>query len=296
MSWIMSYPIAALSYGLLYLSVVLLWLPGNYKIPTWSFALSISIILGLISHQLKIVAIIPIIFLALAVYYSQVEKVPAFVRLLAKIMIVILSVGLATHQFPGFHNLKVLDHVYISNSGIPFTLYLNYDKTVVGILILGFTVPLIANKNEWLNLFKQLVVKVPIVILIVIIAAFILKFVKLDAKIPHSIFIWAVTNLLFVCMAEEAFFRAFLQKNLFQVMRKIKFGHYWALLIAAILFGLSHYAGGARCVILATLAGIGYGWVYLATKRIEGSILSHFGLNLTHFLFLTYPALAPTSV
>jgi membrane protease YdiL (CAAX protease family) len=296
MSWIVSHPIVALSYGFLCLSVVLLWLPGNDKIPSWSFALLISIILGLISHQLELVAIIPIIFLALAVYYSQAGKTHAFVHLIAKIIIIVLSVGLVTHQFPGFHNLNVLDHVYISTNAIPFTLYLNYDKTVVGIIILGITAHLISSKKEWLDLFKQVMVKAPIVILLVLVAAFILKFLKFDPKIPHSIFIWAVTNLLFACMAEEAFFRAFLQKNLSLMMRKIKFGHYWALLIAAILFGLSHYAGGARYVILATLAGIGYGWVYLTTKRIEGSILTHFGLNLVHFLFFTYPALVLNSV
>lgn len=33
----------------------------------------------------------------------------------------------------------------------------------------------------------------------------------------------------------------------------------FALLIAAILFGLAHYAGGTKYVILATVAGMGYG-------------------------------------
>jgi membrane protease YdiL (CAAX protease family) len=93
-------------------------------------------------------------------------------------------------------------------------------------------------------------------------------------------------------MAEEAFFRGFIQKNLSLMMKKIQHGDYLALLIAAVLFGLAHYPGGIKYVILATVAGLGYVWVYLTTKRIEGSILTHFGLNLTHFLFFTYPALA----
>lgn len=283
---------AMLSYGFLYISVLLLWLPGSQKVPVWGFALFISIILGLTNHQLDVVAIVPMILLAFSAYYSQTEKTYIFVRVIAGIFVVMLSIGLAAHQFPGFNNLNVLDHVYISNNAIPFTLYLNFDKTMVGIFILGFGHQLISNKKEWLLLFKQLVVKAPIVILSVIIAAFILGFVKFDPKIPESIFIWAITNLLFVCMAEEAFFRDFIQKNLALMMKKVKYGNYIALLIAAILFGLAHYAGGTKYVILATVAGIGYGWVYLATKRIEGSILTHFGLNLTHFLLFTYPALA----
>ncbi len=76
------------------------------------------------------------------------------------------------------------------------------------------------------------------------------------------------------CMAEEAFFRGFIQKNLSLMMKKIRHGDYLALLIAALLFGLAHYAGGTKYVILATVAGMGYGWVYLTTKRIEGSILT----------------------
>ena len=282
-------------YEFLYLSVLLLWMPGSRKIPAWGFALLISISLGLISHQLDMVAIIPIILLALAAYYSQAEKTHILVRVVAGMLVLILSIGLAAHQLPGFHSLNVLDHVSISNNAIPFTLHLNFDKTVVGVFILGFSYQLISSKKEWLQLFKHIAVKAPIVILMVIATAFILGFVRFDPKIPDSIFIWAITNLLFVCMAEEAFFRGFIQKNLSLMMKKIKHGDYLALLIAAILFGLAHYAGGAKFIALATVAGMGYGWVYLTTKRIEGSILTHFGLNLTHFLFFTYPALAAPS-
>jgi len=43
--------------------------------------------------------------------------------------------------------------------------------------------------------------------------------------------------------------------------------------------------------VLSTVAGLGYGWVYQRTGRIEASILTHFALNLVHFLLFTYPAL-----
>jgi membrane protease YdiL (CAAX protease family) len=292
MSWIVSHPLVSLTYGFLYLSVLLLWWPGHYKIPTWSVTLSISILLGLISHQLDLIAMIPVVLLAFAAYASQTKKVYVFLRMIAAVIVLLLSVGLATHQFPGFHSLNVLDRVSIGYHAIPYTLYLNIDKTLVGVFILGFSYQLISNKDEWLLLLKQLAVKIPVVILVVIIMAYFFKFVKFDFKIPDCIFIWVMTNLLFTCVAEEAFFRGFIQKNLSQMMKKIRYGKYIALLIASILFGLAHYAGGITYVILATAAGIGYGWVYLTTKRIEGSILTHFGLNLTHFLFFTYPALA----
>jgi len=47
-------------------------------------------------------------------------------------------------------------------------------------------------------------------------------------------------------------------------------------------------------VVLAAVAGIVYGYAYEKTQRIEASILCHFGVNIIHFIFFTYPALANT--
>ena len=64
-----------------------------------------------------------------------------------------------------------------------------------------------------------------------------------------------------------------------------------ALAVAAGLFGLAPAAGGPAYVALATVAGVGYGWIYQKTSRIEASMLTHFALNTVHFLGFTYPAL-----
>ena len=65
-----------------------------------------------------------------------------------------------------------------------------------------------------------------------------------------------------------------------------------AIVIAAMLFGLAHAAGGATCVVLATVAGAGYGWIYAAMRSLGAAVVAHFCLNVIHFLFFTYPALA----
>lgn len=62
-------------------------------------------------------------------------------------------------------------------------------------------------------------------------------------------------------------------------------------MLASLMFGLAHFKGGISYVMLATVAGVGYGFVYQKTKRIESSILVHFAVNTIHFLFFTYPAL-----
>ena len=64
-----------------------------------------------------------------------------------------------------------------------------------------------------------------------------------------------------------------------------------AWLIGALLFGVAHIAGGLHYVILATVAGLGYGWVYHKTQRVEACILLHVLLNTVHILFFTYPAI-----
>ena len=61
-----------------------------------------------------------------------------------------------------------------------------------------------------------------------------------------------------------------------------------ALSITAVLFGLAHLPGGIDYVMLATVAGIGYGWSYYRTGHIEAAILTHFTLNALHFLLFTY--------
>ena len=62
-----------------------------------------------------------------------------------------------------------------------------------------------------------------------------------------------------------------------------------AIAVGSLLFGLSHFAGGTSYIVLATVAGLGYGIVYQRTQSIEMSMLAHFTLNTTHFLLFTYP-------
>ena len=58
------------------------------------------------------------------------------------------------------------------------------------------------------------------------------------------------------------------------------------------LFGVAHLAGGWGYVVLAALAGFGYGWIYASTGSIAAAIATHAGLNTLQFLLFTYPALA----
>ena len=63
-------------------------------------------------------------------------------------------------------------------------------------------------------------------------------------------------------------------------------------MLASILFGLAHAPAGWQWMLLAGLAGVGYGLAY-RFGGLGAAIATHFGLNVLHFLFFTYPMLAP---
>lgn len=284
-------PVSTLAFALLYLTVLTLWLPARGRIPLWYLPLAGSLVLGWTAHRLTLAALPPLILLALSTHFLQ-KSEKTWVRAIAAGALALTGLGLGAHLFPGFDNPKVVDAVHVSENGIPFTLYLNFDKTLVGIFILAAMPNLIRTWAGWKKLVLKIGVRAPLIILVLALLSFAFQFVRWDPKVPAILPIWAVTNLLFVCVAEEGFFRGFLQKNLSELWQDLRYGKFLAIGIASLLFGVAHFAGGFTYVALASIAGLAYGWMYQITGRIEASIITHFLLNLVHILLLTYPALA----
>jgi membrane protease YdiL (CAAX protease family) len=81
------------------------------------------------------------------------------------------------------------------------------------------------------------------------------------AIVPFAIYIATA-------LPEEFLFRGLIQNSLERVLGRT------GLPIAAIVFGLAHLPD-PRYVVLATLAGLAYGWVYLRTRRITASAITH---------------------
>lgn len=138
-----------LSYFFLYLTVIALWIPRFKKLPLWSILLSISILFGLISQHLEPVTLVFIFCLGGLIWYFEQEK-----SLICAALIFLLGVGFGNFLLPGFHNLQVLNQVFISTDGIPFSLYLNFDKTILGILIIGFLHKRMYTRHEWIEMLK----------------------------------------------------------------------------------------------------------------------------------------------
>jgi hypothetical protein len=51
--------------------------------------------------------------------------------------IVLLALALGMHVLPGFRNFLLLEDIVLTPGAAPYTMYLNFDKTLVGICILG---------------------------------------------------------------------------------------------------------------------------------------------------------------
>jgi membrane protease YdiL (CAAX protease family) len=215
-------------------------------------------------------------------------------RIATSVAVIALALALMAHAVPGFSNLLIVRNAIVSPGAVPYTLYLNFDKALIGLALLAFGPPLVASRGEWAVLFTSLVPRLLVVIAVVMVCALWLGHVRLDLKWPAILPVWAWANLLFTCVAEEALFRGVIQRQLQGEAASVEGaarGRALAgLALASLLFGIAHYAGGTRSVVLATIAGTGYGWVFWRTGRIEGSILTHFAVNATHLLCFTYPA------
>jgi membrane protease YdiL (CAAX protease family) len=214
---------------------------------------------------------------------------------LTTIAIIVFSLALMAHVVPGFSNVLIVRDAVLSPDSVPYSLFLNFDKAQIGVFLLAFGPPLIASRGDWARMLAGTLPRLLMVIGIVMVCALSIGQVRFDFKWPEFFPVWAWGNLLFTCAAEETLFRGVIQRRLqgdpgrsASASRREIVG----LILAGVVFGLAHFAGGGKAIVLATVAGIGYGWIYWRTKRIEASILAHFLLNSTHILFFTYPARA----
>ncbi|HJT69190.1 MAG TPA: CPBP family glutamic-type intramembrane protease [Terriglobales bacterium] len=89
---------------------------------------------------------------------------------------------------------------------------------------------------------------------------------------------------LLIAIPEELFFRALLQ-NLVET----RVGRNTALIIGAVLFGLSHFNHGSsfnwRYVLLASIAGVFYGRAWRAKRQIFASVVTHTAVDVVWSLW-----------
>lgn len=286
-------PILA-TYGMLTATLACLWLPGVRPVMRnfWLVPLLLAIVLGLHYGFLKPVALVSISAFGLVCTLWRRSSANRLLHGLSGSAVLLLAGALFLHLLPGFANPKVFVGLKLSTDAYPYTKYFNFDSAMVGLGILGFGHRRLSGSAEWTTLLKQAAPGTLLTLTAVMLFSLGLGYVHWQPKWTPLFFVWAWGNLFFTCIAEEAFFRGFIQQYLMQGLSGKPGGTAIALSITAVLFGLAHLPGGIDYVMLATVAGIGYGWSYYRTGHIEAAILTHFTLNALHFLLFTYPVLA----
>ncbi|MDH7787833.1 membrane protease YdiL (CAAX protease family) [Ochrobactrum sp. 19YEA23] len=203
------------------------------------------------------------------------------------------------HVVWGFHNTKIIDAAVMSTGGVPFSMYLNLDKTAAAIILAlsgrfftsgtEFDAPI--KRTGTADTVKIIGMMWGGCLITLIPVALVIGYIKFDPKIMPHFGIWALNNLVFVAFAEEVLFRGMIQGRLLAYSYYHRWHPAFAITISAILFGLLHFDGGVAYIALAGVAGLFYGTAYYKTGRLISSISVHFLLNLSHALFFTYPAL-----
>ena len=255
-------------------------------------ALAAAVVSGLCFNLLDWLGVVAIAALGVASWGARRQQTSVAVRALFIVGVVVLAAGLSLHVVVGFNNPKILSGAVLSPDAVPYSKYLNFDKAVVGLFLLAFGPPLISRRREWVDMLRRTAPVMAGTVGIVLVLSLAVGYVRFQPALPPFLLVWSWTNLFFTCIAEEAIFRGFVQRGLERGFGGYRFGAHFALVIASVLFGLAHWAGGAKYILLATVAGIGYGLAMQRCGRVEGSIATHFLLNFLHYSFFTYPALA----
>ena len=288
-------PSTYLPFILLLTAVIGLWVHRAF----WIAALAAAVIAGIITGALHWLAAIWIALLAvLALLYVRVrddETLPhkAIWQCVAGLVFAVYALALGLALLPGFHRVELVQPQVLSAGAAPYGISVGFPKVATGIIILGLINPLLV--RSWRELGRVLARALPVLVVTLIVGMTVVLAMGYSSFAPKwtpLFLLFAPVNLFFTCLSEEAFFRGFIQHEISRVGSRRTLAAGVALSLAAILFGLAHFAGGWAYVVAAAVAGLGYGWAFMRDQRIEAAMAVHFGLNATHFLLFVYPALA----
>ena len=205
-------------------------------------------------------------------------------------LFIFIALALALHWLPGFYNGRGIQLQRFTDDAVPFSMYLNLDKPLIGIWLLLVCPWIVGRRSLRLGVYAT-AMGLALSTVLALGGALLLGVISWAPKWPDQAWLWLFNNLLLVTLVEEALFRGYIQGGLSRYLKNLRHGEHLALLLASLLFGLVHLGAGWHWVLLASLAGVGYGLAY-RFGGLGAAIATHFGLNLLHFGLFTYPMLA----
>ncbi|HEU5137278.1 MAG TPA: type II CAAX endopeptidase family protein [Steroidobacteraceae bacterium] len=282
-----------LPFLLLLTAVIGLWIHRT----VWIAALVAAVLAGIVTGALHWLTVVWIALLAaLAIAYTRARDSTSpdkhIWQTLAGLAFAIYAIAMFIPVLPGFHRIVLVQPQVLSEGAAPYGISVGFPKVVTGIVILGLINPLLV--TSWRELGRVLARAFPIYLIFTAVGMILVIAMGYSSFAPKwtALFLlFAPVNLFFTCLSEEAFFRGYIQHELSRIGSNRRLAAGVALTIASVLFGLAHFGGGWTYVFVAAVAGLGYGWAFMRTQRIEAAMAVHFGLNATHFLLFTYPRL-----
>jgi hypothetical protein len=261
------------------LAILSFWV---YRSPwLWGGFLALALILAIDKEVANPFVLIPIGTLFL-IHLLLKKNFLGYERLLLIAVAIIISTCLSFHWIPGFHNWHVSGRFWI-----------NFDVPFIGFFILALQLPLIKSKGEW----RKVALKaVPISMLGIGLMAMLAVYsgaTTLQFKCPTHPFARILSNLFLVAIPEEAYFRGFIQEEIYKYCGKGAKGSILAVILTSLIFALYHlkWTSSLPLLVFTGLAGLLYGSIYQYTKAIESSIFCHISLNLIHMFFFSYHAI-----
>lgn len=287
-------PFALAAYLLLGVAIAAVWLPSRFelaRVPPWAWLFAAACACALAAGVLAPIGLVALVALA-ALLRTAKQASGAAVRAFAAVLAAAFVLLLALHDVPGFANVLALDRVRFTPDAAPFTLYLNFDKGSAGLLVLAMLARRATDLPTFLRAVRTGVIACVGLVLPVAALGYWIGWFGFAPKLPPQTLTFLLTNLFLVCVAEDGFFRTFVQQPLHDLVdgRRGVSGAV-PIVVAALLFGLAHAAGGWQYVLLSAVAGIGYALAYARTRCVEAAIAAHFCTNALHFLLFTYPRL-----
>lgn len=283
-------PISTLCFFCFGMCFISLWIRKSVLL--WGSFLLLAFIFAFHAHIANWLSLIPV-FILLVCHFFLNKEISKGARFLFFGIAILVSFALASKFLPGFKDWKVASSLHLGENAHPYNLWLKFDKPFIGLFVLIFGLPLISSRSRLYEVLKTAIPLSIIGIVIMIGLSWILDVVHWAPKIPIIAFVWMINQVLFVCIPEEAFFRGFIQKGLYDWWGKSSLAAFGSIFVTSFFFALLHlfWVDQLSFLFLVFIAGVIYGTIYQTTKAIESSILCHFALNATHFFLFTYPAL-----
>jgi uncharacterized protein len=293
---------AAVSAAFVMLTVALglLWVPVSLPLPLpllgaariWIVPAAIALISAFIGGLIDARGAIALLAFAAACAAAN-RGGGRFPNIVAHAIMLAIGAGLFLHALPGIDNPRVVTDAVLGPGAMPYSKYLNFDKGIAGLCLLGLYAPDLTACDEgwrWRHMrgFLWRFASITIIVMGLSLAA---GFVRWDPKLPSWWMLWAWSMIALTALPEEAVFRGLAQTWIARGLASQPHANVIAFIVAGLLFGIAHAAGGPVYVLLASVAGIGYGWVFASTRSIGAAIATHVGVNAIHFFLFTYPAL-----